>query len=255
MVSTIPLEDKQTIIKLWLSGKNLKQIHEMTGRARDTICRQLTNTGLYEPGVCKLVGQEASKMFRADARARFAKGDSSLKLYKNLYALPIEEREKYIKKADKKIRDKCRAYYDDLMGTTNQELTPKDKSICKKLSYTDIIVHEDDILSRGYQIKNTMIEEAAVSVDGHCGLAVCLRIFCKGFSIISSRNNTGNIGYLIQVLVSMLGDAGDETRTLNEFLYQKPCRVILDGKNCIGFGHFMKDIFVYTEDFLKIDSI
>lgn len=38
-----------------------------------------------------------------------------------------------------------------------------------------------------------------------------------------------------------------------------PCRLIFNGKNswgskCIGFGHFMKDKFVLTEEFAKVNE-
>ena len=31
-----------------------------------------------------------------------------------------------------------------------------------------------------------------------------------------------------------------------------PCRLVFDGDKCVGFGHFMKDKFVLTEEFAKI---
>lgn len=69
---------------------------------------------------------------------------------------------------------------------------------------------------------------------------------------MSSYNNTGNLGYILKAFIEMFELSREDGVYLTD-IKNIPCRLVLDGDRCVGFGHFMKDRFVLTEDFAKID--
>lgn len=117
----------------------------------------------------------------------------------------------------------------------------------------DILITKAEVENDGHQIDNEMIRGAQISVIGHFGNAVSLNIFTGSCCLIHDCNNTGNLGILIKAFVELF-----ELTEEDGFIFTKikdlPVRIVSDGwgTKVIGFGHFMKDRFVYTDDFLRI---
>ena len=117
----------------------------------------------------------------------------------------------------------------------------------------DILITKAEVENDGHQIDNEMIRGAQISVIGHFGNAVSLNIFTGSCCLIHDCNNTGNLGILIRAFVELFELTEEDGFNFTE-LKGLPCRIVSDGwgTKVIGFGHFMKDRFVYTEDFLRI---
>ena len=117
----------------------------------------------------------------------------------------------------------------------------------------EIIKTQNDILEDGHQINNDIIRDVDINIIAHFGNLVSFDVFCDNCAIIHGYNNTKNIGWIIKAFVELF-DIGKEDGLLLTRIQDIPCRVISDGyfTKILGFGHFMKDKFVYTEDFMKI---
>ena len=117
----------------------------------------------------------------------------------------------------------------------------------------DVLITKAEIEDDGHKIDNEMIRGAQISVIGHFGNAVSLNIFTGSCCLVHDCNNTGNVGFIIRAFVELF-----ELTEEDGFDFSKikniPCRIVSDGpfSRVIGFGHFMKDRFVYTDDFMRI---
>lgn len=119
-----------------------------------------------------------------------------------------------------------------------------------------IIKTANDIRSQGNSIENNILKSVDVKVIAHFGNCTCLELACSNISIMNTRVNTANLGYVIRALVELL-DLSQEDGICISQIKDVPVRIILSGNGglgskCIGFGHFMKDRFVYVDDFSKI---
>lgn len=117
----------------------------------------------------------------------------------------------------------------------------------------DIIKKESDILADNHEIKNEMIRGADIAVIGHFGNLVSLSVWTGCCCLLHDHNNTRNLGLILKAFVELF-DLTDEDGFCFSKIKDIPCRIISDGwgSKVLGFGHFMKDRFVYTEDFIKI---
>lgn len=122
----------------------------------------------------------------------------------------------------------------------------------------DIVHTKTEIEALGYSIENNMIELVDIDVIGHFNNSACFYICCSNVSPMCHYNNTSNAGYIARAFVDLFELTDDNGIRLSQ-IGNLPCRLIFDGSGwgskCIGFGHFMKDKFVLTEDFAKIDEI
>ena len=121
------------------------------------------------------------------------------------------------------------------------------------MKLNDILVTKSEIEKDGHHIDNEMIRGADISVIGHFGNLVTLNVWTGCCCLIQDRNNTTNLGFLIKALVELF-ELTDEDGFVFSKMKDIPCRIVSDGwgTKVIGFGHFMKDRFVYTKDFVKI---
>ena len=119
--------------------------------------------------------------------------------------------------------------------------------------YDGILKTQSEIESKGFIVENNIIDSVDVNTIAHFGNINCLAIWCKNVAILSSHNNSGNLGYLIKALIEILDLEREDGIRLRD-IKDIPVRIVLDKKfgRCIGFGCFMKDRFVLTEDFVKI---
>lgn len=117
----------------------------------------------------------------------------------------------------------------------------------------DVLITKAEIENDGHQIDNEMIGGAEISVIGHFGNVVSLNIYTGCCCLIHDNNNTGNLGILIKAFVELFELTEEDGLNFSK-LKNIPCRIVSDGpfSKVIGFGHFMKDRFVYTEDFVRI---
>ena len=118
----------------------------------------------------------------------------------------------------------------------------------------DMLTTKQEINSDRYEIENNIIRGAKIAVIGHFGNIVSLVVYTDNCCIISDYNNTRNIGFIIKALVELF-DLTLEDGYIFSHIKDIPCRIICDkNSKVVGFGHFMKDKFVFTEDLMKIDS-
>jgi len=121
------------------------------------------------------------------------------------------------------------------------------------MKLNDILKKEEDILADGHVLSNEMIRDADILVIGHFGNAVSLNIWTGCCALTHDRMNTGNLGIMIKAIVELLC-LEDENGFCFSKLKDIPVRIISDGPftKVLGFGHFMKNRFVYTDDLNKL---
>lgn len=129
----------------------------------------------------------------------------------------------------------------------------------EKITLKSIIKTEAQLKEMGYGISNNIIEHVDISVIGHFNNIVCFTIMCSNIYPMYGYHNTANIGYIIHSFIELF-DLTKEDGLYFSKIKDIPCRLVFDndkcswGSKCIGFGHFMNDKFVLTDDFAKIDS-
>lgn len=120
----------------------------------------------------------------------------------------------------------------------------------------DIIKTQKQIEEMGYKIENNLIEDVNINTIAHFGDVTCFEIGCSNVYPMSRYNNIGNLGYIVRAFVELFDLSKDDGVRLTE-IKDLPCRLVLKdgwGSRCIGFGHFMKDKFVLTDEFVKLDE-
>jgi hypothetical protein len=111
-----------------------------------------------------------------------------------------------------------------------------------------------EIESKGYRVENNVIESIGVEVIGHFGNCACLTMKCKSVWPVSGYNNTANLGCLIHELVELL-ELTEEDGVMLDRIKDVPVRLVFGAggsDKCIGFGHFMDDKFVLTNEFVTV---
>lgn len=122
----------------------------------------------------------------------------------------------------------------------------------------DIIKTKEEIKTLGHTIENNIINYIDINVIAHFGNCICFEIMCGDICPMSAYNNTDNIGYMIRAFIELF-DLSEEDGIRISNIKKIPCRLIFEndggwGSKCIGFGNFMKDKFVFTSDFAKING-
>lgn len=116
------------------------------------------------------------------------------------------------------------------------------------------IIRSEESFTENVVIRNDIITSVDLNVIGHFGNCSSLEIYGNNIAILHGYPNTANVGYLIRALVELFEISEEDGLRLSD-IKNIPCRILLDGSpfgRCIGFGHFMKNKFVYTEDFVRI---
>ena len=122
----------------------------------------------------------------------------------------------------------------------------------------DIIKTKEQIKEMGHSIENNMIEYVDVNTIAHFGNVTCFEIVCSNICAMSSYNNLRSLGFIIKAFIELF-DLSEEDGLRLSKIKNIPCRLIFEGQGgwgskCIGFGHFMKDKFVFVDDFAKINE-
>lgn len=120
----------------------------------------------------------------------------------------------------------------------------------------DIIKTQKQIEDMGYKIENNIIENVNVDTIAHFGNLTCFEIACSNVYPMSTYNNVGNLGYILRAFIELFDLSREDGLRLTE-IKNIPCRLVFEGgrgSRCIGFGHYMKDKFVLTEEFAKLDT-
>lgn len=122
----------------------------------------------------------------------------------------------------------------------------------------EIIKTKQELENMGYCIENNIIEFININTIAHFGNCTCLEIACSNVWPMSSYNNTRSLGYLIKAFIELFDISNEDGLRLTD-IKNIPCRLVFNGRNswgsqCIGFGHFMKDKFVLTEEFAKVNE-
>lgn len=122
----------------------------------------------------------------------------------------------------------------------------------------DVIKTKQQVVDFGHNIENNIIAEVNVNTVAHFGNLTCFEILCSNVCAMSCYNNIGNLGFIVRAFIELF-DLEEEDGIRLSDIKNVPCRLIFEGRGgwgsrCIGFGNFMKDKFVFTEDFAKIDE-
>lgn len=121
----------------------------------------------------------------------------------------------------------------------------------------DIMVTEEKIKSDGHRLQNDMIRGAGITMSGHYYGVVSLKVWTTCCCLIHDYNNTRSLGYIIHAIAELL-DLKKEDSAFDFFkIKDVPIRIIHDGafSKVLGFGHFMENKFVYTEDLMKLTDV
>lgn len=123
-----------------------------------------------------------------------------------------------------------------------------------EITLKSIIKTEKEIKKLGYYIENNIIERVDVNIIAHFANTVCFEIRCLNCYPMSCHHNTSNLGNIVKSFIELF-DLSEEDGIHLLKIKNIPCRLIFDNPNfgkCVGFGHFMKDKFVLTDDFARI---
>ena len=116
----------------------------------------------------------------------------------------------------------------------------------------NIIKNRIQLEEEGYSLENNFIKSLDVDIVGHFNNAVCLRISCHDVVPCSFYVNTSNIGYLIKAFVELFGLSKEDGIRMSE-ISNIPCRLVMEKHSrAVGFGHYMDDKFVLTDEFARL---
>lgn len=121
------------------------------------------------------------------------------------------------------------------------------------MRFEEIIKTRREVEDLGCEIENDIIRIVDVRVIAHFGNVVCFVVGCDNVTPISSYNNTGNLGYVIQAFIKLFDLSKEDGVDLSE-IKDVPCRLVFYKGRCVGLGHFMKDRFVFTEDLARCEG-
>ena len=124
----------------------------------------------------------------------------------------------------------------------------------------DVVKTKQEIDDIGYDIANNIITNVNINTIAHFGNSTCFEIACSDVYPMSCHNNLQNLGYILRASIEFFELSEEDGLRITQ-IKNIPCRLIFESKNgcawgskCIGFGHFMKDKFVFTEDFARINE-
>ena len=124
----------------------------------------------------------------------------------------------------------------------------------------DVVKTKQEIDDIGYDIANNIITNVNINTIAHFGNSTCFEIACNDVYPMSCYNNLQNLGYILRAFIEFFELSEEDGLRITQ-IKNIPCRLIFESKNgciwgskCIGFGHFMKDKFVFTEDFARINE-
>lgn len=120
----------------------------------------------------------------------------------------------------------------------------------------EIVKTQKQIEEMGYKVENNIIEDLNINTIAHFGNLTCFEIRCSNVYPMSGYNNISNLGYILRAFIELF-DLSEEDGLHLTKIKNIPCRLVFEGgwgSKCIGFGHFMKDKFVLTEEFAKINE-
>lgn len=120
----------------------------------------------------------------------------------------------------------------------------------------EIVKTQKQIEEMGYKVENNIIEDLNINTIAHFRNLTCLEIGCSNVYPMSGYNNISNLGYILRAFIELF-DLSEEDGLRLTKIKNIPCRLVFEGgwgSKCIGFGHFMKDKFVLTEEFAKINE-
>ena len=122
----------------------------------------------------------------------------------------------------------------------------------------EVIKTEQEIKGMGHSIQNDIIEKVDINTIAHFGNSTCFEIMCSNVCAMSFYHNTQNLGCIVKAFIELY-DLSEEDGIRLSKIKNIPCRLIFEGagrwgSKCIGFGCFIKNKFVLTNDFAKIDE-
>lgn len=118
-----------------------------------------------------------------------------------------------------------------------------------KETLDNILFTKNELLKCGFTIENNIIERIDVNCIGHFGNTISFEIICKDCCPYSGYDNSENLGTIVKAFLELF-DISEEDGIRLSKIKNIPCRIIINSNNRIcGFGHFMKDKFVFSNTF------
>lgn len=110
----------------------------------------------------------------------------------------------------------------------------------------------------GHSVENHIILKVDINTIAHFGNCTFFEIIADNVCPMCGYNNTSNLGFLVKSFIDLMEISEEDGLCLSK-IKNIPCRLVFEkqggwGGKCIGFGHFMKDKFVLTEEFAKINE-
>ena len=121
----------------------------------------------------------------------------------------------------------------------------------------EIMKTKQQIIQDGHQLENEMIRGVSINVSGHFYGTVSIQMWTGCCCLLHDYNNIRNIGYIIHAIGKLLDLDTDDSGFDFCKIKDVPIRIISDGafSKVLGFGNFMNDKFVYTEDLRNLDDV
>ena len=122
--------------------------------------------------------------------------------------------------------------------------------------YHGIVITEKEIRNQlgnysNIEVEDNVIESIDVNVIAHFGNTVGIEMNCRNISPLPLYNNTGNIGYIVRLLVDLL-DKNNEDGTKLQDLVGTPLRIAFLNGRAAAIGHKTKDEFVLINSLMSL---
>ena len=121
------------------------------------------------------------------------------------------------------------------------------------MKLVDIIKTKEEIIKNNHKIENNVIKKVEVDVVAHFGNCPTFEIICSNVYALSGYSHFDNLGFVIHAFYELFNISREDGLRLSD-IKNLPCRIIVQGSRCIGFGHSIEDKFVYSDDFSHINK-
>lgn len=116
-------------------------------------------------------------------------------------------------------------------------------------------ISEQEVLERGYEVKNGIIRRAEINLVGHFGGLVTIGFFvemkdglcCNWFSGYGVTITGGYVLKTIYELFDLMDDDPINVASIKNI----PCRAVCDKQRVIGVGNWLKDKFVLEKELVE----
>lgn len=118
-------------------------------------------------------------------------------------------------------------------------------------TYKDIVKKQSEL--KNLYIENNMLKKIDVNVVGHFGNITTLEMQFTNCCLFSGYNLGSLLPFVLKVIVESLELSEDNGIRLSD-IKEIPIRIVSSSSygRVIGFGHFMKDRFLFVDDIIQL---